>query len=184
MTIITDEVKKIMDEDISRIASMINIGPNDAYDPTFFELYVRIKSKYNSFIQGFGDGMISNKDARAYKRNLITLKEKLELFKAMGYKNYEWTDNSSNFQIVNNNSNNLSMSVSFEQAKNSIENMTALSSIEKEEIISKIEQIEKIVLSNENKSKKWEKLNEIIKWIADKGVEVGIGLLPLLLKIE
>ena len=37
--------------------------------------------------------------------------------------------------------------------------------------------------SKDSKSKKWSKAKEIIKWIADKGVDVGIALLPLVLQI-
>ena len=38
-------------------------------------------------------------------------------------------------------------------------------------------------LTKDSKSKKWSKAKEIIKWIADKGVDVGIALLPLVLQI-
>lgn len=38
--------------------------------------------------------------------------------------------------------------------------------------------------SKESKSKKWSNAKDIIKWVADKGVDVGIALLPLVLKIS
>ena len=53
-----------------------------------------------------------------------------------------------------------------------------------EEIQNKINAIEEIVNSKDSKSKKWSKAKEIVKWIADKGVDVGITLLPLLLKMS
>ncbi|WP_298842555.1 hypothetical protein [Clostridium sp.] len=62
--------------------------------------------------------------------------------------------------------------------------MSSLSELEIEEILHKINDIEQIIQSTERKSKKWENAKEIIKWIADKGVDVGIALLPLLLKIK
>jgi len=48
----------------------------------------------------------------------------------------------------------------------------------------KINELEKIVKSPDRKSKKWENAKGIVKWIADKGVDVGIALLPLLLQIK
>ena len=62
--------------------------------------------------------------------------------------------------------------------------MSALPDTEIEEILNKIDELEKIVKSSERKSKKWENAKSIIKWIADKGVDVGIALLPLLLQIK
>ena len=61
--------------------------------------------------------------------------------------------------------------------------MSSLREDEIEEITSKIDEIERIVNSKDRKTKKWEEAKEIIKWIAEKGVDVGITLLPLLLQI-
>ena len=62
--------------------------------------------------------------------------------------------------------------------------MSALPDVEIREILSRIDELEAIVKSSERRSKKWENAKEIIKWIADKGVDVGIALLPLLLQIK
>ena len=51
------------------------------------------------------------------------------------------------------------------------------------DILKKVEELEVIVQSQDRRTKKWENAKEIIKWVADKGVDVGIALLPLLLKI-
>ena len=56
--------------------------------------------------------------------------------------------------------------------------------MEIEEISRKIDDLEEIVKSSDCKSKKWENAKDVIKWIADKGVDVGIALLPLLLQIK
>lgn len=117
--------------------------------------------------------------------NMEIVKRKLELF-------LEEEDNKQgntsvpinvSTSVVNNNSNDVSISISFEQAREQIENMTALSDNEVEEILSKLNDIEKIVQSKDRRTKKWEDAKEIIRWIADKGVDVGITLLPLLLQI-
>ena len=50
-------------------------------------------------------------------------------------------------------------------------------------MLEKIDELETIVGANERKTKKWERAKEIIKWIADKSVDVGIAMLPLIMKI-
>lgn len=75
------------------------------------------------------------------------------------------------------------VTVTFDSVRKNIEDMTSLSEEEVQEIQNKIDEIEEIVISKENKRKKWSKAKEIIKWIANKGVDVGITVLPLLLKI-
>lgn len=62
--------------------------------------------------------------------------------------------------------------------------MSALPDSEIEEILNKMNELEKIIKSSDRKSKKWENAKGVIKWIADKGVDVGIALLPLLLQIK
>lgn len=83
----------------------------------------------------------------------------------------------------NTNENNNYVSVTFESVRDKVNNMTSLPDEDIEEIQKRISEIEEIVNSKETKSKKWSKAKEIIKWIADKGVDVGIALLPLILKI-
>ena len=85
--------------------------------------------------------------------------------------------------ITNTNENNNYVSVTFESVRDKVNNMTSLPDEDIEEIQKRIGEIEEIVNSKETKSKKWSKAKEIIKWIADKGVDVGIALLPLILKI-
>ena len=61
--------------------------------------------------------------------------------------------------------------------------MTSLPDEEIEEILSKINELENIVNSTDRKTKKWENAKDIIKWVADKGVDVGTALLPIVLQI-
>ena len=87
-------------------------------------------------------------------------------------------------QITNTNENKIDINISFNDVRREIENMSALPDTEIEEILHKIDELEKIVKSSDRKSKKWENAKGVIKWIADKGVDVGIALLPLLLQIK
>ena len=76
------------------------------------------------------------------------------------------------------------LSVSFDDVRKKIEAMSALPEGDLEEIQSKIDELESIVKSKDTRNKKWSAAKEIIKWVADKGVDVGIAILPLLLNIN
>lgn len=183
-----NELKKIVETDILECKKYID-GNSAAEADEFMD---RLTAKYYGIIDNFGVGLCANFDEdyelnmQSIRHNLTLLKEKMEMFVAMGCKNIFGKDNKPNVQINNHNSNSnvIDINVSFEQVRESIENMTALTNSEVEEILSKIDEIEKIVQSEDRKTKKWENAKGIIKWIADKGVDVGITLLPLLLEIK
>ena len=111
---------------------------------------------------------------------------KMLTFKALGYPALIETIPQSvpMVQITNTNENKVDINISFSDVRKEIENMSALPDTEIEEILDKINELEKIVKSPDRKSKKWENAKGIVKWIADKGVDVGIALLPLLLQIK
>ena len=115
------------------------------------------------------------------------MQQKLELFKAMRYENkYASNGFANNTVTVNNtNTNNVAVDIhiSFSDAREKIENMSALREDEILEIVTKIDELEQIINSTDRKTQKWEKTKEIIKWLADKSVDVGLALLPLILKI-
>lgn len=120
------------------------------------------------------DNDIENRKYEVQKMEL----EKMRIQEQMKDKNF----------VINNNNNNeaiscVNVSTSFEEVRRKIDNMTALTEPEIEEIKNKINEIESIVNSTNSKQKKWSKVKDIIKWIADKGVDVGIALLPLILQI-
>lgn len=178
------EFKSIVEQDIEKCIEQIEQGNKN----TRYGLISALNSKYGSVIQGFSDGLHSlwYDDIGEYiLENVKILKEKLELFKAIGYPVSKYEDvpkidiNNSNL-----NSNIFEINISFDEARKSIENMSALPDTEIDEILDKIDELEKIVCSKFRKSKKWESAKDIIKWMADKGVDVGITLLPLLLQIK
>ena len=72
----------------------------------------------------------------------------------------------------------------FEQVRSQIEDMSSLTNEETAEILQKISEIENVVKSNDTKKNKWEKAKPVLKWLADKSCDVGIALLPLMLKIQ
>lgn len=113
------------------------------------------------------------------QREIEKLRLQLELAKESSPIHNHNINNVENKNIINN-----TMNISFEDARKTINDMSSLPENEIEEIQNKINAIEEIVNSKDSKSKKWSKAKEIVKWIADKGVDVGITLLPLLLKMS
>lgn len=83
-----------------------------------------------------------------------------------------------------NNTNEVNITVSFEQAREQIEDMTSLTNEETEEILAKISELEEIINSKDKGKHKWEKAKKVLVWLADKSFDVGMVLLPLLLKIQ
>ena len=79
---------------------------------------------------------------------------------------------------------NLNVNVTFEQVRSQIEDMSSLTNEETSEILQKVSEIEDVVKSNDTKKSKWEKVKPVLKWLADKSCDVGIALLPLLMKIQ
>jgi predicted nucleotidyltransferase len=78
----------------------------------------------------------------------------------------------------------VTVNVNFAQIRQEVKNMPSVLPEEQEEILDKIDKLEKIVHSKDSKEKKWDQTKAIIKWMADKGVDVGIAILPLLLQIK
>ena len=175
------EVKTIVDGDINRCDDVLKGGGFQDLDSLEREL----KSKYGTIIDGFKDGLYRlhyDNTGQERRKNIAIMKRKLELFRAMGYENH-YSDRAASVIVNNTNHAEANFIVSFTDVRKTVENMSALRESEIQEVLSKIEELEKIVSSTERKSKKWERAKDIIKWIADKSVDVGIALLPLILKI-
>lgn len=147
-------------------------------------------SNYNSFGSGnvdfIGDLIILRAMLHNYKANieenerLINYElEKLKLQQAIT-------------TITNQNSNNISTNVSseniinvtFEQALKNITNLdNKLNDNEKDELEDKISSL-KIAAESKDKTKILNKIGNILKFIAEKGIEVGIAVLPYLGEIS
>lgn len=180
--IMNEDFKKIIDDDISKCEEEVKSGNKESRG----KLHGILVSKYGKIIDGFEDGLHNlfyDSDGKYRKDNLERIKEKLTLFKAMDYKNcYSKEENT---EITVNNTNQLSttFNILFDEAKKQVENMTSLRDEEIEEIHNRIDELEAIINSSDRKTKKWDKAKEIIKWVADKGIDVGLTLLPLILKL-
>ena len=116
--------------------------------------------------------------------NLRQIYNKLLTFQSLNYPGLGAAVANVPSTVVNiTNSNSNAMTVTFDSVRKTVDNMTSLPDEDIREIQNRINELEEIVDSKASKSKKWSQAKEIIKWIADRGVDVGIALLPLLLKI-
>lgn len=177
----TEEFKRIIDEDIEACNTELKSGNKQSRNV----LHTRLISKYGNIIDGFKDNLKSlfYDDSGSYvQQNIETIRQKLILFKEMEYKNV-YSENESGIVVNNTNQMTANINITFAEVKHKIENMTALSDPEIEEILEKLNELESIVNSKERKTKKWEKAKGIINWIATKGVDVAMTVIPLLMKV-
>lgn len=110
-------------------------------------------------------------DVKYLKAHLINHKVNLE-------NNLRFTEGTPSqiFNINQTQNSNISISVSLEQAITAIESISddKLSQDEKDQLEGKLSKLN----TEKDKSKLWEKTQSVLKWIADKGIEVGIAALP------
>lgn len=188
--------KVMYEDDLESLKKAISDSENRE-TPEFakLQLYKDITAKYHPYIPKLSDGLYGYISSQAFYddvsgeslfHNLKQVYNKMLSFKALGFPSLQETipQSAPMVQITNTNENKIDINISFNDVRREIENMSALPDTEIEEILHKIDELEKIVKSSDRKSKKWENAKGVIKWIADKGVDVGIALLPLLLQIK
>ena len=88
----------------------------------------------------------------------------------------------SNSQVVNV-TNSVNVNITFEQVRKEVEEMTSLTNEHLQDVLDKFFEFDLVVKSKDSKKSKWEKVKPVLTWLADKSCDVGIALLPLLLKI-
>lgn len=191
------DFKIMYDEDLTALKKAISDCNNsESPESAKLQLYKNITAKYHSYVPKLGDGLyqyIPNNgfyddvSGDSLFHNLNQIYNKLQSFKALGYPALKDTipnTTSPVVQINNTNENKIDITISFKEVRKTVENMTSLQDTEIDEILTKIDDLEKIIYSKDRKTKKWDNAKDIIHWIADKGVDVGIALLPLLLQIK
>lgn len=187
------EFSKMVDSDIIRCE---NILSGDRDEEQVFELHLEMITKYPEYISNFGKSLYNYSDQYGFNPeysgfesmiyNLKVMKNKLIAFKNHRYRNSSSVISDNSINIENNlrATQSQTMTITFEDVKRQIENMTALSERETEETLEKVDEMKDIIEGDENKKTKWQKIKPILLWLADKSVDVGMTLLPLLLKID
>lgn len=181
---------QMIDEDIDRC---FNFLKNSFSEDRGEDLHTELVSKYQHYIYGFCDGLynyykegiyfnMENIGTKSLKENIKAMMYKLIAYKNNGFENPRITT-SSGINITNQLTATQTTNITFEEVKKQISEMPGLSEKETKETILKIDEIKAIVDLKETQKTKWQKLTSILAWIADKSVDVGITLLPLILKI-
>lgn len=188
--------KSMYEEDLESLKKAVSDSENrETPELAKLQLYKAVTARYHAYVPKLSDGLYEYMQAyglyedvtgETLFHNLDQIYNKMLAFKALGYPTLKDSipQSAPMVQITNTNQNKVDINISFNDVRREIENMSALPDTEIEEILNKINELEKIVKSSERKSKKWENAKSIVKWIADKGVDVGIALLPLLLQIK
>ena len=159
------------------------------------ELHRYLDGKYQGCIAEWGKSMWNySKDsgfdyyligANTLLDNLNQMKPKLEAY-ALGWNASKKSSPSRSTATHNVNvtvNNEININITFEQAREKVQNMTSLTDEQTQEILDKITELEEIINSKDKKKTKWEKAKSVLVWLADKSFDVGMTLLPLLLKL-
>lgn len=174
--------------DIKRIEESGNLSSEEK-----FKLHRELDGRYQACVKDWYKGFWgADKDAtRVYYNRLhdspSSIQENLEMMKAK-LETYQYGMNaislpepaSTNIAVYNN----LNISLSFAEAKQKIEDMTALNREQTDEILAKIDELEKISQENISRKSKWEKIKPIISFALDKGADVAIAILSLVLQMK
>ena len=179
-----------IEQDIRKIDDVLQKA-----DPAEMEaLHRYLDGKYQSGVMDWGHSMYGYIDGHGFsyellcadslKDNLTTMKPKLEGFihgwNAKG-KSSGYIRNPDVSVTVNNTVN---ISVSFEETRQKVEDMTALSREQTDEILEKINELEEISKENSSRKTKWEKVKPIIAFALDKGADVAIAILTLVMQMK
>ncbi|MGE9967467.1 hypothetical protein [Limosilactobacillus mucosae] len=180
---------KIIRQDIIDIGQAI-----DSDDETKIKnVHLQMDGKYTTYIPNFGKSMYGYSsddgfdyeylDKKSLLHNLSIMKGRLE-----GYIDIFPIINGSeqkqgfNFSLINNNE--VGINVSFEDVSQQIEKMPGLPEKETNEIKDKITELKKINNEKMSKKKKWEKIKPIISFVLDKGADVAVPILSLVLQMK
>ena len=176
--------------DIERLSNTQNLSDDER-----LKLHREMDGKYQACIKKWYEGLwCTDKEATiiwyqslgmspdSVQENLEMMKAKLETYKYQMNAVQLPKPEVSNSQVVNV-TNSVNVNITFEQVRKAVEEMTSLTNEQTQEVLDKISEIEEVVKSKDSKKSKWEKVKPVLVWMADKSCDVGIALLPLLLKI-
>lgn len=183
------EFKEFVEKDIASIESVIT---SKSYTEQW-DLFRILEGRYQTCIANFYEGMCESYPGQNFinlgrlksnpegvTENLKLIKSKLEVF--VFDANAVKLPSLPSTQV--NVTTNLHVEISFDQVRSQIEDMSSLTNEQTKEILEKISEIETVVNAKESKKSKWEKVKPVLKWLADKSFDVGIKILPLILKLN
>lgn len=174
--------------DIKRIEESDNLSSDDR-----LKLHREIDGRYQACVRNWFSGLRganANLSEINYGRIMerpLLVKENLEMMKGK-LDTYKHQMNAiaipepATTNVTVNNTVNIAMS--FEEAKQKIEDMTALNREQTDEILAKIGELEEISKEKTSRKTKWEKVKPIIAFALDKGADVAVAILSLVLQMK
>ena len=200
MAIISDaQYKLAKDQDRNKSVKMDKKKIEDALisdsEATLHSAHMYIDGKYGAYVPDWGKGMYGydaasgfyypSLDKDSLMHNLTLMQARLEGYAAGFEKPNQNTYAPSNSVNVNvTNTNEVNITISFEETRQKIEDMTALSREQTDEILEKINELEEISKENSSRKTKWEKVKPIIAFALDKGADVAIAILSLVMQMK
>lgn len=177
----------IVENDIKVITDILKRSVHE--EKYMHDVLLEMDGKYQACIDKWDHGYYSYSNSggfdysmceEAMLSNLSLICHKLQAYKYRVNEIKEHPETKIDLKIANS----VDIKISLKETREKIEDMTALSNWEIKEIKEKIDVIETILNSDDVKNKKWEKLGPILKWVADKGVDVGVQLIPLFIGVS
>lgn len=181
-------IKRDIKKDIDKIEETLQ---NNGNMQELTNVHMYIDGKYQSKISNWGLSQYSWRDGIGFfydlldesslRHNLNNMKNKLEGY-LQDYRLVPIVSSSPSVKVINNNTNNneVNIEIDFKDLISKINDMESLTENETKDAIEKVKEIEGIYKSNDSKKKKWEKIKNILVWLADKSVDLAIAYLPII----
>lgn len=157
------------------------------------DLHRNLDGKYQACIADWGQSMVGyyksgfdheELSSPELMNNLLLMKSKLEAFQ-LGWNGQSTVPHVTENPRVNVTVNNtVHISISFDEARQKIEDMTALNQKQTDEILEKINALEEIAEESSSRKTKWEKVKPILEFALDKGVDVAITFMSLIVQMK
>lgn len=185
--IVPKEFMDMVCADIQRITDAQNLSADDK-----LKLHRELDGRYQACIKNWYAGLwCSNSTMTAVwygplENSSIYISENLEMMKAK-LETYKFQMNAVSVETPAQQINvttNVNVSITFEEVRSKIEDMTALSREQTDEILEKIDELEAISKETTSRKTKWEKVKPIIAFALDKGADVAIAILSLVMQMK
>ena len=173
--------KEFMDmvcADIQRITGSLNLSTGDK-----LKLHRELDGRYQACIKDWYVGLWGSNPTGTsvwygfLENSPTSIGENLDMMKAK-LEAYKFPTQQINVTT------NVNVSITFEEVRSKIEDMTALSREQTDEILEKINELEEISKEKSSRKTKWEKVKPIIAFALDKGADVAIAILSLVMQMK
>lgn len=182
--------KEFMDmvcADIQRITDSLDLSTGDK-----LKLHRELDGRYQACIKDWYVGLWGSNSTGTsvwygfLENSPTSIGENLDMMKAK-LETYKFQMNAVHAETPTQQINvttNVNVSITFEEVRSKIEGMTALSQEQTDEILEKINELEEISKEKSSRKTKWEKVKPIIAFALDKGADVAIAILSLVMQMK